>query len=84
MNFEKLLTLGFGKNAGSDIHFSSLSLEFKISLRTAFRNLTCIATVSEIARLRTHCINAKCAESTFGCLCNFEQYAAPGFEKNSR
>ena len=44
----------------------SLSLEFKISLRTALRNLTCIPTVSEIARLRSHCNYAKCADSTFG------------------
>ena len=49
----------------SDILFSSLSLEFKTSLRTALRNLTCIPTVSEIARLRTHCFNAKCADSTY-------------------
>ena len=38
-------------------------------LNSALRNLTCrpMPTVSEIARLRTHCIYAKCSDSTFGC-----------------
>ena len=44
------------KNAGSDISFSTLSPDFKISLRTVELNLTCMPTVSEIAPLRTQCI----------------------------
>ena len=47
-------------------------------LKTAQRNLlTCIPTVFEIARLRTLCYYANCADSTFGRLRNFEQYTAP-------
>ena len=65
MNFRKHLTLRFGKNAESDILFSSLSLEFKISLRTALRNLTCIPTVSEIYGAPT--VHSIC--SMFFCIC---------------
>ena len=58
------------ENAKSDILFSSLFLEFKISLNTAQGNMTWlyVPTVSEIARLRTQCIYANCVDSTFGCL----------------
>ena len=81
-NSSMLETLRFGENTESDILFSSLFLESKISLRTAQRNLTCIPTVSEIARLRTNCIYTNYADSTFGCLRNFEPNAAPDLKES--
>ena len=91
--------------------FSSLSLKFKISPRTALRSLLCLKKSKhtfiiefqkaiecqkaiEFHEFQAMCVktllacghatqcnetfgNAMCAENTFGCLCNFEQYAVP-------